>query len=107
MEGTLLCVQTPLADQRRKKVSSLIADHMDNSLPAWKVYCQRIAKSDFLTGLFPPSGEHAEPFRASFDWAIRETNFQRTMEGQFDNRERGVGEYEDDDDDDEDADLFG
>lgn len=45
---------------------------------------QKAEKSDFLTGKV--SNQGSRPFKASFDWLMKPSNFIKVLEGNYDNR---------------------
>ena len=47
---------------------------------------QKAEKSDFLTGKV--SNQGSRPFKASFDWLMKPSNFIKILEGNYDNRQQ-------------------
>lgn len=69
-----------LTASRIKALSLIFSKHFEGSIEKWEGYCKKIASSKFLMG-------EITPFKASFDWAIREENIVKVMEGNY-----GVGD---------------
>lgn len=51
---------------------------------------QKAEKSDFLTGKV--SNQGSRPFKASFDWLMKPSNFIKVLEGNYDNR-NGLSDF--------------
>lgn len=56
------------------------------SLAEWKKFFERVEKSLFLTG------RQNSPWRADFDWILKPANFDRILEGVYDNHPGGGGQ---------------
>ena len=66
---------------RRAKMLARLRDV--RGLDGWKAVLAKIAASDFLSGRKPGSD-----FQATFDWILKPANLQKTMEGNYDNKNR-------------------
>ena len=70
----------PISDKRKSSIRARINDFGKD---AFAEMIRKAAKSDFLKG-YGNKG-----FVANFDWMIRPTNFQKIIEGNYDNRNNG------------------
>jgi len=67
----------------------LTASHdFTDPLEGFRVLFEKVSASRFLTGQSPPRKDGGPPFRASFDWIIKQSNFQKIMEGNYENSNR-------------------
>jgi len=83
--GPLLGRVAKLTDLRRKHLRARLVEHWpDDPLGGWRGYCERIKRSDFLTGRRAGNGAHAG-WKADFDWAINPANTVKILEGRYDN----------------------
>lgn len=64
--------------------SALRARHVD--LEAFREQCQRVERSDFLTGRL--EGRNGHWRGCSLDWMLKAENWQKISEGNYDNRRR-------------------
>lgn len=79
-KGVFGLLRLPLSEKRKGMIRSRIRDHGKD------VFCEAIKiayKSDFLKG----SG--GRDFKASFDWIIKPTNFEKIISGNYDNKNIG------------------
>lgn len=53
----------------------------------WEKYFKRVSASDFLCGRAPPGPGRSTPFKADFEWIIKQENFIKILEGRYDNRD--------------------
>ena len=70
----------PISDKRKNSIRARIKDF---GKEAFAEMIRRAARSDFL------KGDGNKGFVANFDWMIRPTNFQKIIEGNYDNRNKG------------------
>ena len=83
--GPLLGRVAKLTDLRRKHLRARLVEHWpDDPLGGWRAYCERIKRSDFLTGRRGGNDAHAG-WKADFDWAINPANTVKILEGRYDN----------------------
>lgn len=78
--GVFGVLRIPLSEKRKGMIRSRIREHGKD------VFCEAIKiayKSDFLKG----SG--GRDFKASFDWIIKPTNFEKIISGNYDNKNIG------------------
>lgn len=54
------------------------------SLGWWQQFFEHCSKSPFLTGRVPPRRPGNKPFEVSIDWIVDPTNFQKIIEGAYD-----------------------
>lgn len=67
--------------RRQQHIRARWKDHPD--LETWETVLEKAARSDFLNG-------RVKEFTANFDWIVKSAdNFQKILEGNFDNREGG------------------
>lgn len=67
-----------LTKTREKHLRLRLVEDCDGNLERWRAYCERIRGSLFLTG------HNDRGWRADFDFAINQTKFVKTIEGQYD-----------------------
>ena len=70
-------VKYPISDKRRNSIKARIREHGKDS---FILAIEKASKSDFL------KGGSKSGFKASLDWLIRPDNFQKAIEGNYDNR---------------------
>ncbi|MBF0651317.1 hypothetical protein IR083_21090 [Dysgonomonas sp. GY75] len=78
--GVFGILRIPLSEKRKGMIRSRIREHGKD------LFCEAIKiayKSDFLKG----SGRR--DFKASFDWIIKPTNFEKIISGNYDNKNIG------------------
>jgi len=67
----------------------LTASHdFTDPLEGFRALFEKVFASRFLIGASPPRKDGGPPFRASFDWVIKQSNFQKIMEGNYENSNR-------------------
>lgn len=54
------------------------------NLTWWAQFFEHCAKSPFLTGRVPPRRPGEKPFEVSLDWIVEFSNFQKIIEGTYD-----------------------
>lgn len=85
------CISLPkiigLNESRKKAIKARLKEY---SLEQIEEMFRKAEKSDFLTGRIKSKGER--PFKASFDWLMKPSNFIKVLEGNYDNREVNNGE---------------
>ena len=88
-KGVFGMVQMPLSETRRTSVRARIREHGKEAFIA--VIAKAMA-SDFL------KGQNQRGFKATFDWLIKPTNFEKVLSGNYDNHENtpGSGGYKGD-----------
>lgn len=75
-----------------KRKSYLAARWRDDvkrqELKWWRAFFEYIAKSDFLCGRVPGSGDRRDqpPFMADLEWLLKESNFVKIIEGKYHRR---------------------
>lgn len=69
-----------LTDARKALIRSRWKEHPD--MDYWRKFFAYVAKSRFLTGNVPPSGDRP-PFVAYLEWLVRPTNFTKVIEGNY------------------------
>ena len=74
-------IRYPLNERRMANIRARIREH---GKEAFAEMVRKAAKSDFLKG----GGRTG--FRATFDWLILPSNFQKVLEGNYDNRHKGA-----------------
>lgn len=73
-----------MTDARRQLVKSRWnQDTEHQSLEFWERFFLYTKKSDFLMGRVTGRGD--KPFQASFDWILKQSNFVKVYEGNYDN----------------------
>lgn len=76
-KGVFGTIRPPLSDKRKGMISARIKTH------GKEVFADMIRKayrSDFL------KGQNKQGWRASFDWLIKPTNFEKVISGNYDNK---------------------
>ena len=68
-----------LIDSRKQSMRLRLADSFDGSIDRWREYCVLIRSSPFLTG------SNDRGWRADFDWALKQPNIAKTLEGKYAN----------------------
>ena len=68
-----------LNKERIKKLKIIFEKEFSNDINEWKKYVKKIVSSDFLMG-------GITDFKASFDWAIKESNILKVLEGAYANK---------------------
>ena len=88
---TNTCISLPkiigLNESRKKAIRSRLKEY---SLEQIEEMFRKAENSDFLTGRISKKDER--PFKASFDWLMKPSNFIKVLEGNYDNREVNNGE---------------
>ena len=72
-------VRYPISSKRQDSIRARIREH---GKEAFAEMVRKAANSEFL------KGNNNRGFQATFDWLIRPTNFQKTIEGNYDNRNK-------------------
>ena len=72
----------PISDKRKKSIRARIEDFGKDGFAEM---VRKASKSDFL------KGKVSDNFAAKFDWMIEPDNFQKILEGNYDNRKKGYG----------------
>ena len=85
--GLSEAVKMPSA--RHKAMGNRLKEDFGGDLEQWRVYCQRIAASQFLTGKAPPGPNRDKPFKADLDWVLKPTNLAKIVEGKYDDAGSG------------------
>lgn len=67
---------------RRRSLLCRFKD-IDEDETAWIELCKRIEASDFL------SGRTDKPFSCGIDWVLKQANFNKILEGNYDNKKPG------------------
>ena len=75
--GVFGVLRQPLSDRRKAMVRARIAEHGKECFLAM---IQTAIRSDFLRGQNPKG------WRATFDWLIKPTNFEKVVSGNYDNK---------------------
>jgi hypothetical protein len=82
-----ICVDLPnvrkLSQSRKRHIKARWKEKPD--IKWWERFFKRVQNSDFLTGR---SMSQKYNFKASFDWVMKQSNFIKINEGQYDNRRR-------------------
>lgn len=82
-----ICVGLPkatkLSQPRKRRIHARWKEKPD--IKWWERFFKRVQNSDFLTGR---SMSQKYNFKASFDWVMKQSNFIKINEGQYDNRRR-------------------
>lgn len=77
-------VKAPWAGERAKHLQARWRESNERqSLPWWDQFFEHCAKSHFLTGRTTPRWGK-RPFEVSLDWIVSPTNFQKVIEGAYD-----------------------
>ena len=83
-----ICTDLPkvlhLTHSRKIHAAARLKEHSE--IEFWQGFFRRVARSDFLCGRAPPKGD-GRPFKADFEWLIKQANFVKVCEGRYDNRE--------------------
>lgn len=72
-------VRYPISSKRQESIRARIREH---GKEAFIEMIRKASASDFL------KGNNNRGFQASFDWLIKPSNFQKTIEGNYDNRSK-------------------
>lgn len=86
-----LCVSLPAITSIRGPRAKLTAARWaecKRSLLTWEERCKRLEASDFATGRAP--GTDGRKWKATFDWFVHPGNFDKVVEGKYDNRPRNT-----------------
>lgn len=78
-KGVFGVVRYPLSSKRQDSIRARIREHGQD---AFIEMVRKAALSEFL------KGNNNRGFQASFDWLIKPSNFQKTIEGNYDNRSK-------------------
>lgn len=70
------------SNARKKSVTARIRQ---SSKSDFKKMMDKFSQSDFLTGRIVSENEIHKNFKADFDWAIKESNYIKIIEGKYDN----------------------
>ena len=81
-QGVFGKVMYPISKQRRDSIRARINEFGKD---AFAEMIRKATESDFL------KGDGNKGFVANFDWMIRPSNFQKIIEGNYDNRNKGFG----------------
>jgi hypothetical protein len=81
-KGVFGNVRYPITGKREGAIRARIREH---GKEAFAHMIQLASKSDFL------KGENQHGFTATFDWLIKPNNFQKVIEGNYENRRRAPG----------------
>lgn len=81
-QGVFGRVMYPISKQRKDCIRARINEFGKD---AFVEMIRKASKSNFL------KGDGNKGFVAKFDWMIRPTNFQKIIEGNYDNRDKGYG----------------
>lgn len=76
-QGVFGLLRQPLSDRRRAMVRARIGEHGKECFLAM---IQTAIRSDFL------KGQNPKGWRATFDWLIKPTNFEKVISGNYDNK---------------------
>lgn len=68
-----------VSDARKKAIATITKAFSDEEI---KTVFEKAEKSDFLTGKTKPG------FKAAFDWIMKQSNFIKVLEGNYDNYEK-------------------
>jgi hypothetical protein len=89
----LYSVHLPMGRQVRPPWNGERAKHLQarwreirerQTLGWWDQFFEHCAKSKFLTGRKPPRRPGEKPFEVSLDWIVAPSNFQKIIEGAYD-----------------------
>lgn len=72
-------IQNPLSDKRKSLIRARIREHGKNT---FHYTILKACESDFL------KGNSNSGFKATFDWIIRPTNFEKILSGNYDNKNK-------------------
>ncbi len=67
--------------ERARFLIRAFRDKFNNSISAWRSFCESLTSSDFLMGRVA-NGDRA-PFKASIDWVLKFSNLQKIFEGAY------------------------
>ena len=81
-QGVFGKVMYPISNQRRESIRARINEFGKD---AFAEMIRKATESNFL------KGDGNKGFVAKFDWMIRPSNFQKIIEGNYDNRDKGFG----------------
>lgn len=81
-QGVFGRVMYPISDKRKGSIRARIKDFGKDGFADM---VRKASKSDFL------KGDNSRGFVAKFDWMMRPSNFQKIIEGNYDNRDKGHG----------------
>ena len=76
-DGVFGTVRYPLSDKRKGMINSRVREH---GKQAFAEMVRKARSSDFLRG------QNRSGFKATFDWLIKPTNFEKVITGNYDNR---------------------
>lgn len=76
-KGVFGMIRAPLSDKRKGMISARIKSH---GKEAFADMIRKAYRSDFL------KGQNKQGWRASFDWLIKPTNFEKVISGNYDNK---------------------
>jgi len=69
-----------LSDERERHIRARWKENLEG-LDMWREYFEIVSRSKFLMGKV--SGQGRRPFKADFDWLIREQNMAKVYEGKY------------------------
>lgn len=75
-----------VTSRRVRTMSTALKDDFEDDPRQWSEFCERVSKSDFLTG-------RKADWRASLDWVIKPANRIKILEGNYDNRSNGHDKF--------------
>ena len=87
-QGVFGTVRPPLNATRKAMLKARIAEHGQGT---FEEVVKMAMESDFL------KGKNDKGWRASFDWLIKPTNFDKVLSGNYANREKPTDHYKGDD----------
>ena len=77
-------VRPPWNGERAKHLQARWRERKERqNLEWWSEFFEHCAKSQFLTGRVPPRAGR-KPFEVSIDWIVAQSNFQKIIEGAYD-----------------------
>jgi hypothetical protein len=76
-QGVFGCIRYPLSAKRKSSIRARVLEH---GKEAFAEMITRATQSNFL------KGDNRRGFRATFDWMILPSNFQKILEGNYENR---------------------
>ena len=80
-KGVFGTVRTPLSDSRKGMINARIKSYGKKTFAGM---IHRAYQSDFL------KGQNKKGWRASFDWLIKPTNFEKVISGNYDNKSNTI-----------------
>lgn len=83
--GVFGTIRSPLSETRRGMISARVKTYGKD---AFADMIRRAYRSDFL------KGQNKNGWRASFDWLIKPTNFEKVISGNYDNKDVGCSNAE-------------